>query len=473
MPRKPRQEKQLRTFVVNEIPINVTLFPPTGKRKSWFVYWPGLKTSRSSGTPNFDDAVRVAERMIRNGGKRNDLGSTSMSDEEFREIQKAHFGRVSDPAAKARAVKSLTVFLEAFEAFKSICNLEHIAAATADDCAAFQRKALEKPKNWRMQHPKSKKIGVATISPSTVDKWSRSLQAAFERANMNSGKKCVRGVVAKEMLLTTNPWHHFTWISKRSKDIRHLSDEELLSMLDYFSSSWPQVPIVSIAVKICFWTWNRLSELTNIRWDHLRSFDGDYHFEIIGKWGVEKWARIPTKLFNELETMRVQGNPFIFAAYNEQLRCHHLTKGKPNDAKLVGTDFNPVALGEWLQVKIADWAKDCGWEHAHPHVIRKTSLQRARVGEDINRKLAEDARLGAGVMLASYVVEGDNEHRQRSDRMYWRLTKALPPNLVEQFGFTQAQPNELLKMEIQKAMARGDWKNVALLSLELSRCPSV
>jgi hypothetical protein len=35
----------------------------------------------------------------------------------------------------------------------------------------------------------------------------------------------------------------------------------------------------------------------------------------------------------------------------------------------------------------------------HLHVFRKTSLQYARRGEDVNRQVAADARLGEGVMM--------------------------------------------------------------------------
>ena len=100
--------------------------------------------------------------------------------------------------------------------------------ARADDCASFQRKASRFPKNWRKQYPKSQKE-VATLSPNTVLKWSRALQAAFERANRNAGRKWVRGVVDEQKLLTDNPWKQFTWIDGTRKPIRQFDAAELLS----------------------------------------------------------------------------------------------------------------------------------------------------------------------------------------------------------------------------------------------------
>jgi hypothetical protein len=61
-----------------------------------------------------------------------------------------------DPRAKARAEKSLKACLESIDAFQAISGITPISRATADDCAAFQRKALTYPKDWRHKHPKGK-----------------------------------------------------------------------------------------------------------------------------------------------------------------------------------------------------------------------------------------------------------------------------------------------------------------------------
>src|SRR5262249_6534307 len=162
--------------------------------------------SKSTGQARYEEAVIAVETMIRNwnsgqGGQRPTITATILTDEEFEKIQKTHFERKTDPAARARGQKSLTICLEAIKAFKAISGLERIALATPDDCARFQREALNRPKNWRQQYPKGKKPDEAErISPNTVLKWSRALQAAFQRANRNAGKKCVRGVVPQSKL---------------------------------------------------------------------------------------------------------------------------------------------------------------------------------------------------------------------------------------------------------------------------------
>ena len=83
MPRKPTPEKGNGPVVVNGTPVTVILHPPTQRRTSWFAYWNGLVASRSTGQSNLDDAIRVAESMVKNGGKQPVLADAVLTDEEF------------------------------------------------------------------------------------------------------------------------------------------------------------------------------------------------------------------------------------------------------------------------------------------------------------------------------------------------------------------------------------------------------
>lgn len=235
MGRKPKAEKRRSiTVVVNGAVIPVTLHPPKPPRRAWYAYWPGLVASKSTGQTEFEQAALVAEDMVRNGGKRggdqeNDAPSI-LSDDEFEEIQRRHYGKKTDSAAMVRAEKSLAACLDAIRAFREITGITPISLATPDDCERFQRDALKKPRNWRMQF--RTKDEPRRLRPNTVIKWSVALQAAFERANANGGKKCVRGVVSNERLLKSNPWRQFTWIEGTAAKKRFFSDEELLSLLE-------------------------------------------------------------------------------------------------------------------------------------------------------------------------------------------------------------------------------------------------
>ena len=87
MPRKPKIEKQTITVIVNGKPIAVILHPPTSDRPSWFAYWSGLITSKSTGQCRLGDAILAAENMVKSGGKKATVADTVLSDDEFKALQ--------------------------------------------------------------------------------------------------------------------------------------------------------------------------------------------------------------------------------------------------------------------------------------------------------------------------------------------------------------------------------------------------
>lgn len=468
MPRKPKIKPEKITVVVDGTPIAVALFPPDGSHTSWYVYWQGLPHSRSTGANNLRDATVVAEKMLRNGGGRPLLADGAMSDDEFEAIQRDHFTRKHAPDAMKRAAKSLEVCLEAIDAFRRITGLNPITLATPEDCAKFQRQALELPKSWRLTYPKAKRTGAPKLSPNTVLKWSTALAAAFERANINSGKKCVRSVVPKEKLLTSNPWRQFQWIEGSEKTKRHLLDEELISIIEYFQTKWLGVTAVTAAAKTCLWAWARLSEMASLQWHDLRVVGGEQHFQIIGKWGVEKWARLPSGLMEELRAIK-GASDYLFASYTSELRGFYLRTGQPRFAALVSDEFSPSAFAGWFHERIKEWAEQTGHPPATPHAFRKTALQHARQGEDLNRQVAQDAKVSESVMMAHYVTERDEEMRQASNRTYHRILLSLSLEAATHYGYRP--DNEVAELERRLAIATGvkDWEAVAKLATELAR----
>jgi hypothetical protein len=161
-------------------------------------------------------------------------------------------------------------------------------------------------------------------------------------------------------------------------------------------------------------------------------------------------------------------SPYVFAAYNDQLRRCHERKGRPEIAGRVMSDFKPICLGDWFSERLADWSASLAKGHAYPHVFRKTSLQYARIGEDINRQVANDARVGESVMMTSYVKETDEELRQASNRTFGRILASLPPEVAHRNGHTEASSSKL-EQQLQAAMAAKNWPQVARLSVQMSR----
>jgi hypothetical protein len=327
MPRKPKQEKTSITVVIDGIPVPVTLYPPTRRRKSWFAYWVGLTYSKSTGQRLLRDAAVAAEAMVRSGGNKPALSDTLLSDDEFDEIQRRHYiDKKHDTEKKKRSEKSFMSCMEAISAFRETSGLKPVTLATPDDCERFQTEATRKPRNWRMKFSHREQAsedeseaGNPLLSPNTVVKWSVALQAAFERANRNGGKKCVRGAVPEHKLLSDNPWKTFTWIEGRQAKIRQFEGVDLLAFLDYLEQNWTGITVAPLVAKTCLWSWGRKSEVMGLRWESLLGVGSEVHFSIVGKWDVDKWFRIPEMLFRDLEEVKTD-SPFVFAAYNQQLR---------------------------------------------------------------------------------------------------------------------------------------------------------
>jgi integrase len=467
MPRKPQHKIVKTTVVITGTTIAVTLYPPKPPRTSWYAYWPGLITSKSTGQASSDEALRAVVNMLQNGGKLDHVDDLVLNDEEFKEIQQRHYGKKRDPDAMRRAEGSLTACLEAITAFKEITGLTSIAAAKPADCERFQHAALALPKNWRSQYPRSK-TEVAPLSPSTAYKWSVALQAAFERANRNApGRKCVRGVVSDGKLLSANPWHQFTWIEGRKRKIRQFNGDELIAFLDFLETHWPGFTVAPLVAKVLLWSWGRKREIMGLRWEDLRAVGNEYHFESVGKWGVDKWFRIPEAVYRELLGIRTD-SPYVFGAYNSQLREFFLKDGQIRFANKVRREFSPDNLGSWFYQRVATWSASLPQGAASIHVFRKTTLQYARSGEDLNRLVAADARVSENVMMTNYVKETDEEMRAKSNRTFWRIVASVAPKVAQRYGFSE-EPKDPLQVKLEAALAVQNWDLAARLAAELAK----
>ena len=308
---------------------------------------------------------------------------------------------------------------------------------------------------------------VETLSANTIVKWSVAPQAAFERANRNAGRKCVRGVGDEAELLSENPWRKFTWIEGHDREIRQFDGMELLSLLDYLASHWLDLTVASLVAKVFLWSWGRKSEVMSLRWDSLREIGDEYHFETTGKWAIVKWFRVPDSLYRDLWAIKTD-SPFLFAAYDRQLREFYGRGSRPWLAQKVSEEFNPTNLGDWFYERIKEWSEILPNGSACIHVFRKTTLQYARSGEDVNLRVAADARLGRGVMMTSYERESDEEMRQASNRTYQRIVASLSPEVARRYGYVPPQ-RDLLAENLQEAVAVGNWALVERISAKLAK----
>ena len=104
---------------------------------------------------------------------------------------------------------------------------------------------------------------------------------------------------------------------------------------------------------------------------------------------------------------------------------------------------------------------------AFVHMFRKTTLQYARRGEDINRQVAHDARVSETVMMTNYVKESDEELRQRSNRTYHRIVASLAPEVAERYGYVVNAKSEL-ERRLESAIAAQNWDLAQAMSARLA-----
>jgi hypothetical protein len=93
-------------------------------------------------------------------------------------------------------------------------------------------------------------------------------------------------------------------------------------------------------------------------------------------------------------------------------------------------------------------------------VFRKTTLQPAPRGEDINRSVADDARVSGSVMMTNDVRGSDPEMRLRRHRTDHRTAASLPPELARRYGHVEIETNAA-EQRLQDAITAKDWGLVA------------
>jgi hypothetical protein len=101
------------------------------------------------------------------------------------------------------------------------------------------------------------------------------------------------------------------------------------------------------------------------------------------------------------------------------------------------------------------------------HVFRKTALQHARRGEDINRLVAQDARVSESVMMTNYVKEEDEELRAGSNRTFHRILASLSPEVAQRYGHAEVVVDSLVR-QLHDATAAKNWPLAAELAARLA-----
>ena len=234
-----------------------------------------------------------------------------------------------------------------------------ITRATPDDCAAFQRKALKLPKTTAASHyPRASRRS----PPATAPTPSSSGRSPSRRPGSGPGGPAARsasaGVVDERSCWRTTP-------GGSSPGSR--------------ASTGPSASSTARSCSPCWTTWSASGPAYRGRADGqglllvLRPAVGsigltlgpapdasarEWHFQVVGKWGVKKWFRCPQAVPGAAR--RPHRRPPRLRRLHGQLRQFHREErpgGRPGE--LVNETFSPACLGDWFHERLAEWSAAC------------------------------------------------------------------------------------------------------------------
>jgi hypothetical protein len=161
-------------------------------------------------------------------------------------------------------------------------------------------------------------------------------------------------------------------------------------------------------------------------------------------------------------------SPYVFAAYNEQLRTHYSNRNNTAAANKVGECYNPTAFADWFHGKLVEWSRTAPNGHATQHAFRKTGLQLAYRGGIADAKIASDASITEAVMLDHYVDDTEEELSLKSNRTFERIVGSLALKVAERYGYIPEQEGASVNELLKAAIERQDWQRARELLEQLS-----
>ena len=396
------------------------LHPPgsVGNTKYWSFSCQKAGIQRKSlKVSTFADARRAALNWFAKEDVRNDRCAPSLSWPEWEQIQRAHFAKKRD---QKRAGRTLNACLDSKQTFVSITKADDASVVTPDTVEKFQQEALKT--EWTEGR---------VYTPSTIRRCLGHMSASFNRCRITAGKKCQRGIVQPEKLLTVNPFEQVGWLDECPKELRHLSTQELRALLDWrmFGSS----PLISAVLKVSIWGCGRIEEITELRWDWI-SEDGFVSVpDDVAKWGQGRQFRIPLRLWKELKSFPTE-SPFVWNRTVAELRTYHIRRGGKGSATQLA-EFTPTRLRGRLQKWIQAWAIESKAVGVSHHTLRKTALQWSREEQLRNAgdEFAELSNVGLDVAKKHYTKD---PKKLRAEILFQNISRELlkEPQLAVAMG---------------------------------------
>jgi integrase len=363
-----------------------------------------------------------------------------MTVKEFESIQDVHFRLKSRAEA---GEKSAMAFHGVWKSFLRAYPIKAIQEVTDGMAAGYLNGMLAASKSRnRTYKAKTKK----PMSVETVRKHVRTLASAWNR--VRKGHRAKKGGIPDGKLVDRNPWEEIRNNVPEPKEKGdpvqfNLEAGELDKFLDHFSTR----PIAELFLITSLWCAGRIQEMSRIEW---RWVNGDYVDipDVVAKRGKGKVVRIPRRIKERLEQIKVDGSQYVFAGFADEVErnlasCHEVLP------------FTPQRMVERLEKYINKAAEAIGRPEITHHALRRTAMELSDEGElrEKEKSSAEKLQTTVGNKRRNYISRRGKKAIAKADGLYENLTVSLQdyPDLANRLG---CEPVEVKKESEVEALIR-------------------
>ena len=433
---RPRKNSIPITVEVDGVEIPANLRRQRGRAGNWQVRWKmnGVPDEKSTGTPNFEEAKRVARRIIRGeeavDGRRRSEGMTVA---EFQQVQRDYHAGNARPEAGESTFKE---FLGIWQSFLRVCPVKTIQEVTEQVAVQYLRrlKTMSNTENRCCRKKSTKPLAIKTIQ-----KHIRTLAGAWNLVREGHPENV--GGLHQHQMVQSNPWEA---IRKRvpddPKDLEdkdpiqfELEDNDLGRFLDQFKGH----PVGELFIITSLWCWGRIKEMTRMEWSWIK---GEYVVipKSKAKGARGKTARLPPAIVERLRAIQDPSSPYVFARWVEDVTAN---AGRPTRVQ----PFAPGRMRGQMEKLIPTFAEAIGRPEISHHALRRTAME---LGEEAELRLAEKTsaeklQTTVGNKRRNYTKRRGKKAETLADGLYKNLTVALHdfPNLAKRLG---CEPVEML-----------------------------
>jgi hypothetical protein len=429
---RPRKSAVPLFVDIDGVEVPASLRPPKTQGNCWHVRWRmhGIQREVSTGAKLLEEAKRAARLIIRSGRRLvTPTVRGGMTVQEFEAIQNKHFGL---NARKEAGEKSRIVFVGIWRSFLAAFPIKTIQEVSDEMAADYLDLLLRASKTQNHDYKtKSEK----RMSVSTVRKHVRTLAAAWNRVRKDHREK--KGGIPEGKLVTRNPWeeirNNLPESARNGDPVQFDLDKgDLGRFLDQFAAR----PIAELFLITSLWCAGRIEEMSRMEWGW---WNGDYLDipDTVAKRGRGKIVRVPSRIKQRLEEIRVAASPFVFAGFAKEVErnlhsCHEVLP------------FTPDRMVERLEKYIKKAAEAIGRPEITHHALRRTAMELSDEGElrEKEKSSAEKLQTTVGNKGRNYIKRKGKKAIAKADGLYENLVVSLQdyPALAERVG---CEPVEL------------------------------